>query len=110
MNMNRLAAIVVSLMLAAFVLPAHAALNIFATVPEWGALAQEIGGDKVKIYNATQGLQDPHHIQAKPSLIAQARAAQLVIATGAELEIGWLPVVVRESGNCLLYTSDAADE
>jgi len=99
MNMNRLAAIVVSLMLAAFVLPAHAALNIFATVPEWGALAQEIGGDKVKIYNATQGLQDPHHIQAKPSLIAQARAAQLVIATGAELEIGWLPVVVRESGN-----------
>jgi zinc/manganese transport system substrate-binding protein len=88
-----------SALLAAFVLPAHAALNVFATVPEWGALTQEIGGDKVKVYNATHGLQDPHHIDAKPSLIAQARSAQLVVATGAELEIGWLPVVVRESGN-----------
>jgi zinc/manganese transport system substrate-binding protein len=87
------------LLLAACVLPAHAALNVFATVPEWGALTQEIGGDKVKVYNATHGLQDPHHIDAKPSLIAQARSAQLVVATGAELEIGWLPVVVRESGN-----------
>jgi len=86
-------------LLVAFVLPAQAALNVFATVPEWGALAQEIGGDKVKIYSATHGLQDPHHIEAKPSLIAQARSAQLVVATGAELEIGWLPVVVRESGN-----------
>lgn len=80
-------------------LPAHAALNVFATVPEWGALAQELGGDKVKVYTATHGLQDPHRIQAKPSLIAQARNAQLVIATGAELEIGWLPLVVRDSGN-----------
>jgi zinc/manganese transport system substrate-binding protein len=82
-----------------FALPAHAALNVFATVPEWAALTQEIGGDKVKIYSATHGLQDPHRIEAKPSLIAQARNAQLVVATGAELEIGWLPVVIRESGN-----------
>lgn len=97
--MKRLYAIATSLLLAVFVLPAHAALNVFATVPEWGALAQEIGADKVKIYNATHGLQDPHRIEAKPSLIAQARSAQLVLATGAELEIGWLPVVIRESGN-----------
>jgi zinc/manganese transport system substrate-binding protein len=99
MKMKRLYAIATSLLLAVFVLPAHAALNVFATVPEWGALAQEIGADKVKIYNATHGLQDPHRIEAKPSLIAQARSAQLVLATGAELEIGWLPVVIRESGN-----------
>lgn len=97
--MKRLYAIAISLLLAVFLLPAHAALNVFATVPEWGALAQEIGADKVKIYNATHGLQDPHRIEAKPSLIAQARSAQLVLATGAELEIGWLPVVIRESGN-----------
>ena len=96
--MKRLAAIFAALLLVV-VLPAHAALNIFATVPEWGALAQEIGGDKVKVYNATHGLQDPHRIEAKPSLIAKARSAQLVVATGAELEIGWLPVVIRESGN-----------
>ncbi len=100
-------AIAMFLALAAYVLPAHAALKIFATVPEWAALAQEIGGDKVKIYSATQGLQDPHHIDAKPSLIAQARAAQLVVATGAELEIGWLPVVIRESGNARVQPGQA---
>ena len=46
--------------------PAHAALNVFATVPEWGALAEELGGDKVKVYTATNALQDPHHVEAKP--------------------------------------------
>jgi zinc/manganese transport system substrate-binding protein len=92
-------AIAAALLLATFMLPAQAVLNVFATVPEWGALVQEIGGDKVRIYNATHGLQDPHRIDAKPSLIARARSAQLVVATGAELEIGWLPIVVRESGN-----------
>ena len=80
-------------------LPARAALNVFATVPEWAALVTEIGGGRVTVYSATHGLQDPHRIEAKPSLIARARAAKLVVATGADLEIGWLPVVLRESGN-----------
>jgi zinc/manganese transport system substrate-binding protein len=88
-----------ALLLAVFSLPAFAALNIFATVPEWAALAKEIGGSRVTVYAATTGLQDPHRIDAKPSLIAKARSANLVVATGAELEIGWLPVVLRESGN-----------
>jgi len=79
--------------------PALAALNIFATVPEWGALAEELGGDKVKVYVATNALQDPHHVEAKPSLIARARNADLVVATGAELEIGWLPLVTQQAGN-----------
>jgi len=79
--------------------PALAALSIFATVPEWGALAQEIGGDKVDVYTAANALQDPHHVEAKPSLIARARKADLVIATGAELEVGWLPLVLQQSGN-----------
>jgi zinc/manganese transport system substrate-binding protein len=78
---------------------AFAALAIFATVPEWGALAQEIGGDKVDVYIATNALQDPHHVEAKPSLIARARRADLVVATGAELEVGWLPLVIQQSGN-----------
>src|SRR5512142_159310 len=77
----------------------HAALNVFATVPEWGALAHELGGDKVKVYTATNALQDPHHVEAKPSLIARARNADLVVATGAELEIGWLPLVTQQAGN-----------
>jgi zinc/manganese transport system substrate-binding protein len=80
-------------------LPAQATLKIFASVPEWGALAREIGSDKVEVFVATTGLQDPHHIQARPSLIARTRDADLVAATGAELEIGWLPLVQRESGN-----------
>src|SRR6187402_1700345 len=78
---------------------AHADLAIFATVPEWGALATELGGDKVKVYTATNALQDPHHVEAKPSLIARARSADLVVATGAELEIGWLPLVLQQAGN-----------
>ena len=78
---------------------ARADLNVFATVPEWGALAGELGGDKVKVYTATNALQDPHHVEAKPSLIARARTADLVVATGAELEIGWLPLVIQQAGN-----------
>ena len=85
--------------LSCWVAPCFAALSIFATVPEWGALATEIGGDKVKVYTATNALQDPHHVEARPSLIARARGADLVIATGAELEIGWLPLVIQQAGN-----------
>ncbi|MBI1175016.1 MAG: zinc ABC transporter substrate-binding protein [Sideroxydans sp.] len=86
-------------MLAALATPAAAALNIFACEPEWAALSQELAGDKADVYAATIALQDPHHVQAKPSLIAHARRAQLVVCTGSELEIGWLPVILRESGN-----------
>lgn len=80
-------------------LPAWAALNIFACEPEWAALAQELAGDEASIYAATNALQDPHHVEARPSLIAKARRAQLVVCTGAELETGWLPVILRESAN-----------
>jgi zinc/manganese transport system substrate-binding protein len=78
---------------------AHADLKIFATVPEWGALAEALGGNKVQVYTATTGLQDPHRIQARPSLIAKARSTHLLIATGAGLEDGWLLTVQREANN-----------
>ncbi|MHB1214426.1 MAG: metal ABC transporter substrate-binding protein [Thiobacillus sp.] len=78
---------------------AHATLNVFACEPEWGALATELGGDAVKVYTATTAFQDPHHIEARPSLIAQMRRADLAVCTGAELEVGWLPVLLRQSGN-----------
>jgi zinc/manganese transport system substrate-binding protein len=80
-------------------IPAHAALRVFACEPEWGALTQELGGNLVDVSVATSALQDPHQIQAKPSLIARARSADLVVCTGAELEIGWLPVLLQQSGN-----------
>jgi len=85
------------LMLAPF--SAMAALNIFACTPEWGSLAKELGGDKASVYVATTALQDPHKIEARPSLIARARNADLIVCTGAELEIGWLPLVQSQSGN-----------
>ena len=86
-----------SLLLMLAALPAWANLNVFATVPEWASLAREIGGDKVKVYSATNAFQDPHRIEAKPSLLAQARQANLLVAAGADLEIGWLPLVARRA-------------
>jgi zinc/manganese transport system substrate-binding protein len=97
--MNSCLKMIAGIALALVATPALAALNVFATVPEWGALATELGGDKVNVYTATNALQDPHHIEAKPSLIARARSADLVVATGAELEIGWLPLVTLQAGN-----------
>jgi zinc/manganese transport system substrate-binding protein len=79
--------------------PAAADVNVFACEPEWGALAKELGGDLVSVYTATTAFQDPHHIQARPSLIAKLRRADLLVCTGAQLEIGWLPVLLRQAGN-----------
>ncbi|HEX7889121.1 MAG TPA: zinc ABC transporter substrate-binding protein [Ramlibacter sp.] len=80
-------------------LPAHAALRVFACEPEWAALAQELGGPLVEASSATTAQQDPHQIQARPSLIARVRNADLVVCTGAELEAGWLPLLLQQSGN-----------
>ena len=78
---------------------ASAELEIFACEPEWAALADEIGGDLVNSYSATTALQDPHYIQARPSLIAKVRKADLVICSGAQLEIGWLPALLQKANN-----------
>lgn len=105
--MNRLLQLLAALVFAAFAAPVLAVLNVFASVPEWGALAEELGGEQVKVYTATNALQDPHHIEARPSLIARARTADLVVATGAELEVGWLPLVLQQSGNARVQPGKA---
>jgi zinc/manganese transport system substrate-binding protein len=79
--------------------PAYANLNVFACEPEWAALATEIGGNKVSVYAATTGVQDPHQVQARPGLIARARNADISVCTGAELEIGWLPAILQQTSN-----------
>jgi len=79
--------------------PVMAALNIFACEPEWASLVDAIGGERVKSYSATTAFQDPHHIEARPSLIAKVRRADLLVCSGAELEIGWLPMLQRRAGN-----------
>lgn len=80
-------------------LPAHAALKVLATTPDWASLVTDLGGDKVNVYTATSAFQDVHRVDAKPSLVARARTADLVVATGADLEIGWMPVLLQDSGN-----------
>jgi zinc/manganese transport system substrate-binding protein len=80
-------------------LPTQAALKVLATTPDWAALVAELGGDKVNVYTATSAFQDVHRVDAKPSLVARARTADLVVATGADLEIGWMPVLLQDSGN-----------
>jgi zinc/manganese transport system substrate-binding protein len=75
------------------------ALNVLTCEPEWAALTREIAGDKASVSSATTALQDPHRIEARPSLIARARSADLLICSGAELEVGWLPLLISQSGN-----------
>lgn len=79
--------------------PVMAALNVFTCEPEWESLAKELGGERVKTVSATTAFQDPHHIEARPSLIAKVRNADLLICSGAELEVGWLPLLQRQAGN-----------
>ena len=84
---------------------ASATINVFACEPEWAALAKELGGDRLSVYSATTSMQDPHHIQARPSLIAKARRADLLVCSGAELEIGWLPLLLRKAGNAKIQAN-----
>jgi zinc/manganese transport system substrate-binding protein len=79
--------------------PASAALNIFVCEPEWGALVNEIAGSRATVFSATTAMQNPHLVQARPSLVAHARVADLLVYSGAELEVGYLPVILQQSGN-----------
>jgi zinc/manganese transport system substrate-binding protein len=96
------------IVLACAALQARAALNVVACEPEWASLAGELGGDKLKVSSATTAAQDPHRIEARPSLIARMRGADLVVCTGMELEIAWLPVLIRQSGNAKLVPGSPA--
>ena len=91
--------IFIALVLALMSFASQADIRVFACEPEWAMLAREIGQDKADTYSATTALQDPHYIQARPSLIAKVRRADLVICSGAELEIGWLPVLLQKANN-----------
>lgn len=88
-----------ALLFLSLALPSQAAIRVLATTADWGALTKELGGEHVDVYVATTAMQDVHRVEAKPSLVARARTADLLVANGAELEIGWLPVLQQESGN-----------
>ena len=87
-------------LLALLILPvtSFSKLNVFACAPEWGALAEEIGGENVNIFTASKASQDVHHLRAKPSFLAKMRKTNLVFCTGASLESGWLPILLQKAG------------
>jgi len=88
------------LLVTILLLPVSAnALEVFACEPEWASLVSELAGEDANVTIATTAFQDPHRLQAKPSLIAAIRQADLVVCTGADLEIGWLPLLLRRGGN-----------
>jgi zinc/manganese transport system substrate-binding protein len=84
---------------------ALAQMNIFTCEPEYAALAKELAPD-ARIYSATTAMQDPHQVQARPSLIAKMRQADLVICAGADLEIGWLPMLQMKAANAQVRSTD----
>jgi zinc/manganese transport system substrate-binding protein len=86
---------------------ARAELRVFSCEPQWAALAQEIGGDRVRVDSATTANQDVHYIQARPSLISKARRADLLVFSGADLEIGWLPLLLRQASNRKIQPGEA---
>lgn len=87
------------LLLLSFPILTQAQLQVFTCEPEWAALTQTLGGAHVDVFSATTEHQDPHHIEARPALIAQLRRADLLVCTGAELEVGWLPLLLRSANN-----------
>jgi zinc/manganese transport system substrate-binding protein len=97
MTSNIAALAVAALLLAAA--PARAALNVVATTQDLAAIAQEIGGDKIKVAAVAKGYQDPHFVEAKPSFILALNRADLLIVVGRDLEAAWLPALITQSRN-----------
>lgn len=79
--------------------PAVAAVNIVTTTTDLAAIARAVGGDLVTAESLTRGTQDPHYAEAKPSMIRKVFDADLLLVVGADLEIGWLPAVLRAGRN-----------
>jgi len=89
-------------LLAAWLMPASAfakKLNVVASTQDMASLAQEVGGDKINVQAIARGYQDPHFVEAKPSFLLMLKQADLLISVGLDLEIGWLPPLINQSGN-----------
>src|SRR6266436_5474991 len=80
-------------------LSAHAKLNVVATLPDFGSLAREIGGDRINLVVLAKPTEDPHFVDARPSFVVSLRNADVLIDGGAELEIGWLPPLLQNARN-----------
>src|SRR6266851_2952236 len=87
--------------------PARAAskLNVVTATTDLAALAQEVGGDRIDVESIARGYQDPHFVEAKPSFLLKLRRADLLVVIGLQLEIGWLPPLITQSGNPKIQVS-----
>lgn len=74
-------------------------LNVITATTDLAALVQEVGGDKINVESMAKGYQDPHFVEAKPSFLLKLRQADLLVIVGLQLEIGWLPPLITQSGN-----------
>jgi len=102
LNRTRLAVLLIPLSLGALFLPSLAEakkLTVVTATTDIAALAQEVGGEKISVESIAKGYQDPHFVEAKPSFLLKLRQADLLIVVGLQLEIGWLPPLINQSGN-----------
>ena len=97
--MKTILILVSAVALLSLTLPAQAKLNVVATTPDFAAVAKAIGGDQVEITSLAQPTEDPHFVDAKPSLILKLNRAQVLLEGGAELELGWLPPLLQGARN-----------
>jgi len=91
--------IVVLIFIVALPSAGNAGLRVVGTLPDFAALAEELGGDRVEAESLIRGTQDPHYVDAKPSLIVKVNQADLLVCIGMQLETGWLPVLLTQSRN-----------
>ena len=82
-------------------------LNVITATTDFAALAQEVGGDKIDVESIAKGYQDPHFVEAKPSFLLKLRHADLLVVVGLDLEIGWLPPLITQSGNPKIQPASA---
>src|SRR3954464_11372793 len=104
---NGLIAILALIMAAALPSAAANKLNIITTTSDLAALTQEVGGDRVQVESIARGYQDPHFVEAKPSFLLKLKRADLLVVVGLELEIGWLPPLITQSGNPKIQPGNA---
>jgi zinc/manganese transport system substrate-binding protein len=96
---RKLLILVLGVLLGEGIAQAQSKLNVIATTEDLASIAREVGGDRITIESIAKGYQDPHFVEAKPSFILKLQKADLLIAVGRELEIGWLPPLVQQSRN-----------
>src|SRR5438445_12698329 len=99
MKIQRFVTLSVAAMLLAAPVLAQGKLNVMTTTEDLAAIAREVGGDRITVESIARGYQDPHFVEAKPSFILKLQKADLLVAVGRELEIGWLPPLVQQSRN-----------